>query len=96
MLVARRERILALTYPDSTPHLHSQKARSTAQEPNSAVSGPCGWKARYQPSPLTAAGRELALTRIPPPPGQPIPLEGKTGATGNQKVRYSLDVTFLV
>lgn len=73
------------------PHLHSQKARSTAQEPNSAVLGAL-WVESSLPgfiahphSANTTTEPELSLARVPTTTGAAHPLGRKvTGATGNQ------------
>lgn len=91
MLVAGREDSGPDLPSQQQPHLHSQKAKSTAQEPNSTVLGTL-WVESSLPaftlhchSANTTAGPELTLTRTPTTTGTTHPVGRKeAGVTGNQ------------
>lgn len=83
------------------PHLHSQKARSTAQGPNSTVLGTL-WVESSLPASIphchsanATAGPELTLTLTTTGATHPVGRK-EAGATGTQWLRYSWDVTFLL
>lgn len=110
MLVAGRVDLVASSGPalpsQQHSHLHSQRARSVAQEPNSAVWSGLGDSVdgspfnSHHPSPsLSNTTREPGptLARIPATTGAVHPVGRKEReAAGNQETRYSLDVIFPV